>query len=142
MRPTLLNEIDQVWRELQDLLARLAVEVPHHRALVDHHYQIDPKGDLIPALRGVYSLEELKGIWDILRLQLARGEKFVCKYMLEVKEGNAIHSPVSTLASLYNSWEPIVPIPQRIRDYMTRVPSMYNSDLLPASEAAPTSASD
>ena len=83
----LLAEIYYVSHDIQGLLTHLAAEVSSRRASVGLHYQIDTKGDLIPALPGINSLEKIKGVWDMLRQRLLRGENFAPKYLLEARGG-------------------------------------------------------
>lgn len=66
LRPTLVVKVDQVAHDIQNLLIRLAEEVPARRSLSHYFFQLDPKGDLLPALRGVYTLAKLVGAWNIL----------------------------------------------------------------------------
>ncbi|KAI0744392.1 hypothetical protein BC629DRAFT_1599585 [Irpex lacteus] len=120
---TTLQTVERIFRLLQVLLATLAFEVPQRKAVDNYHYLLDPMGDLFPTLRGASSLEELFGAWDILRERLAKGDRFVSKYLEESQGAANVTSPASTTSDVYKPFEPAVSTAYRIREYCAKVPS-------------------
>lgn len=123
LRPATLQTVERIFRLLQVLLATLAFEVPQRKAVDNYHYLLDPMGDLFPTLRGASSLEELFGAWDILRERLAKGDRFVSKYLEESQGAANVTSPASTASDVYKPFEPAVSTAYRIREYCAKVPS-------------------
>lgn len=104
------------------------MEIPRRRALGNYHYLIDPYGDLLPVLKGAGSLAELFGAWDILRVRISRGNRFVLKYMGEIQGEDPASSPATTAANVHESFEENVTPAQRIREYKTLVESHMPKD--------------
>ncbi len=126
LRPAVTCLVERVFGDLQALLAGLAAEIPQRKALNNYHYCLDPYGDLLPALRGSNSLEELYGAWDLLRERLDRGSRFVERY---IEESRGLHptSPASTAPEVYQIFEPNAPLAVRIREFKAHVPSHYQA---------------
>ncbi|GJF00558.1 polyprotein [Phanerochaete sordida] len=121
IRPPVRNWIERTVRDLQTLLLELAKEIPARRD-GDHCYRLDPFDDLIPALAGTRTVNELAAVWTLLRERLVRANKFVLKYVKEAKK-QAVSSPTSTHPDVFERFDPDASLEARLHEYMAYVPA-------------------
>ncbi|KAJ3472764.1 hypothetical protein NLI96_g13265 [Meripilus lineatus] len=105
----------EVVKKLQGLLIELIALVPEREA-GNRGFRIDPKNDLVEALKGTDRLVSLFAAYDTLRARIGRAGNFLERYYRNCK-GEILSSPTTTLSEVYERFNPEANLDRRILEH-------------------------
>ena len=117
--------------ELQVFLERMARLIPERTSV----FRIDPCETMTSALQGCASHSQLEVAYKILVKRLLIAQQTVIKYKAQYRQTETPLSPVSTALGLYDDFDNIDSVNDRMRFMLDNVPH-HQSQVLPAAREA------
>ena len=98
-------------------------------------FRIDPRKTMTSALQGCASRSQLKVAYKILLKRLLVAQQTIIKYETQYRQIEALLSPLSTVPDLYDEFDNIESVDDRMRFMLGNVPH-HQSQILPAAQEA------
>ena len=128
---TELQPILRVVTELQTFLDRMAQLIQERTSV----FRIDPRETMTSALQGCASRSQLEVAHKILLKRLLVAQQTVAKYEAQYRQAEIPLSPLSTVPELYEEFDAIESVDNRMRFMLDSVPH-HQSQILPAAREA------
>ena len=126
-----MQPILRVVTELQTFLERMAQLIPERNSV----FRIDPHETMTSALQGCTSRSQLEVAYKILLKRLLVAQQTVIKYESQYRQMEAPLSPISTALDLYEEFDNIDSVDNRMRYMLNNIPH-HQTQVLPATREA------